>query len=98
MTGFFLVYPPLTYPKGYEKLGFNVKDNGDVVYREWAPNALRAYLIGDFNNWDREATPMTKNDFGVFEVTVPGKDGKPVIPHDSKIKVCFSLHSNTPGS
>jgi 1,4-alpha-glucan branching enzyme len=57
------------------------------VYREWAPNAMRAYLIGDFNNWDRDATPMTKNDFGVFEVTVPGKDGNPAIPHDSKIKV-----------
>lgn len=68
-------------------MGFNVKDNGDVVYREWASNALRAYLIGDFNNWDREATPMTKDAFGVFEVTVPGRDGKPTIPHDSKIKV-----------
>lgn len=62
-------------------------DNGDVVYREWAPNALRAYLIGDFNNWDRDATPMTKNEFGVFEVTVPGKDGQSTIPHDSKLKV-----------
>jgi 1,4-alpha-glucan branching enzyme len=59
------------------------------VYREWAPNALRAYLIGDFNNWDRDATPMTKNDFGVFEVTIPGKDGQAAIPHDSKIKVCL---------
>jgi 1,4-alpha-glucan branching enzyme len=48
---------------------------------------MRAFLIGDFNNWDRDATPMTKNDFGVFEVTVPGKGGKPSIPHDSKIKV-----------
>jgi 1,4-alpha-glucan branching enzyme len=57
------------------------------VYREWAPNAMRAFLIGDFNNWDRDATPMAKNGFGVFEVTVPGKDGKPSIPHDSKIKV-----------
>jgi 1,4-alpha-glucan branching enzyme len=58
-----------------------VQANGDVVYREWAPNAMRAYLIGDFNNWDRDATP----------VTIPGKDGKPTIPHDSKIKVCL-LH------
>ena len=32
---------------------------------------------------------MTKNDFGVFEVTVPAKDGQPAIPHDSKIKVCL---------
>jgi 1,4-alpha-glucan branching enzyme len=80
-----------------------VKDNGDVVYREWASSAVEAYLIGDFSkmdlfgrlrpmltaldNWDRNATPMKKNEFGVFEVTVPGKDGKPAIPHDSKLKV-----------
>lgn len=32
---------------------------------------------------------MTKNSFGVFEVTVPGKNGQPSIPHDSKIKVCL---------
>lgn len=59
------------------------------MYREWAPFALRAYLIGDFNDWNRDATPMAKNDFGVFEVTVPGQNGQPTIPHDSKIKVSF---------
>ncbi|KAF2196705.1 alpha-glucan branching enzyme [Delitschia confertaspora ATCC 74209] len=75
------------FTRGYEKFGFQVKDNGDVVYREWAPNALRAYLIGDFNNWNRDATPMTKDNYGVWEVTVPGKNGKPAIPHDSKIKI-----------
>lgn len=30
---------------------------------------------------------MTKGEFGVWGVTVPGVDGKSVIPHDSKIKV-----------
>ena len=83
--------------QGFEKFGFNVQPNGDVVYREWAPNALRAYLIGDFNNWDREATPMTKNDFGVFEVTVPNQNGQPAIPHDSKIKVRWSFLSRNQG-
>ncbi|KAJ4990586.1 1,4-alpha-glucan-branching enzyme [Stagonosporopsis vannaccii] len=73
--------------EGYERFGFQVQPNGDVVYREWAPNALRAYLIGDFNDWNRDATPMTKNEYGVFEVTVPGKNGQPSIPHDSKIKI-----------
>ena len=71
------------------------------MYREWAPNALRAYLIGDFNNWNRDATPMNKNEFGVFEVVVPGKDGKPTIPHDSKLKVAPALlaqQANTDGS
>ena len=33
---------------------------------------------------------MTKNEFGVFEVTVPGKNGQPSIPHDSKLKVCLA--------
>lgn len=37
------------FSKGTEKFGFNVRENGDIVYREWAPNALRAYLIGDFS-------------------------------------------------
>lgn len=30
---------------------------------------------------------MKKNDFGVWEVTVPAKDGIPIIPHNSKVKV-----------
>ena len=29
---------------------------------------------------------MTKNNFGVWEVTVPAVQGSPAIPHDSKIK------------
>lgn len=37
------------FSKGTEKFGFVVHDNGDITYREWAPNALRAYLIGDFS-------------------------------------------------
>ena len=37
------------FSRGYEKFGFTVNDNGDVTYREWAPSALRAYLIGDFS-------------------------------------------------
>jgi 1,4-alpha-glucan branching enzyme len=32
---------------------------------------------------------MTQDKYGVWEVTVPGKDGQPTIPHDSKIKVCL---------
>jgi 1,4-alpha-glucan branching enzyme len=68
-----------------------VQPNGDVVYREWAPNALRAYLIGDFNGWNRDSHPMNKNEYGVFEITVPGNNGQTSIPHDSKIKVCL-LH------
>ena len=37
------------FSKGYLKFGFNVEEDGTVVYREWAPNATQAYLIGDFS-------------------------------------------------
>ncbi|KAF8195617.1 glycoside hydrolase family 13 protein [Mycena galopus ATCC 62051] len=37
------------FTKGYLKFGLNIGSNGEVVYREWAPNAKEAYLIGDFN-------------------------------------------------
>jgi 1,4-alpha-glucan branching enzyme len=35
---------------------------------------------------------MKKNDFGVFEIVLPPRNGKPAIPHNSKIKVCKSDH------
>ena len=38
---------------GYKKFGFVVHENGDITYREWAPNATQAYLIGEFS----QATP-----------------------------------------
>lgn len=92
------------FSKGNLKFGFNVEDNGDIVYREWAPNAIRAYLIGDFSiltmeksseahadmkidGWNRNATPMTRGDFGVWEVRLAAHDGQPAIPHNSKVKV-----------
>lgn len=44
------------------------------------------YTLKD--NWDVNAHVMKRNEFGVFEITVPPtKDGKVAIPHESKIKV-----------
>ncbi|KAI5279386.1 alpha-1,4-glucan branching enzyme, partial [Ascosphaera acerosa] len=75
------------FSRGYEKFGFAVAPNGDVHYREWAPNAVAAALVGDFNGWDAAANPMQRDDFGVWATTVPaGKGGQCSIPHDSKVK------------
>ena len=41
----------------------------------------------DLDGWDRDCIPMTRNDFGVWEVTLPAKDGYPAIPHNTKFKV-----------
>ena len=33
--------------------GMHVDADGSWVFREWAPNATKIYLLGDFNNWRR---------------------------------------------
>lgn len=37
------------FTRGYEKFGFNVLPNNTIVYREWAPSAKTASLVGDFS-------------------------------------------------
>lgn len=39
---------------------------GRTVYREWAPGAVEAQLIGDFNGW--EGQPMERDDFGTWSI------------------------------
>ncbi|OTA02643.1 GH13 1,4-alpha-glucan branching enzyme [Trichoderma parareesei] len=38
------------FSKGTEIFGFNVDEKNNVTYREWAPNAEQAYLVGDFSS------------------------------------------------
>ncbi|CAG8651001.1 13134_t:CDS:10 [Acaulospora morrowiae] len=78
------------FTKGYEKFGINVQTNGDIIYREWAPGAVTASLI---DNWDRTAHPMKKNSFGVWEIHIPANFGRPAIPHNSKIKISMTTQS-----
>lgn len=37
------------FTRSYLRMGLNVQPNGDILYREWAPNAISASLIGDFS-------------------------------------------------
>jgi 1,4-alpha-glucan branching enzyme len=47
------------FTRGYEKFGLNVGPNNEVIYREWAPNAKEAYLIGEFSEQHTSALPET---------------------------------------
>ena len=42
---------PSLCSQGFHNFGFN-RHNGAIFYREWAPAATGASLIGDFNSWN----------------------------------------------
>ncbi|HEY8400751.1 MAG TPA: alpha amylase C-terminal domain-containing protein [Cytophagaceae bacterium] len=56
-------------------------------YREWAPAAHSLALIGDFNNWDREANKLQRNQNGDWEIFLPESEYKDRFVHGSRIKV-----------
>ena len=59
----------------YRKLGAHPLKDGKkegVYFAVWAPNAQAVSVIGEFNDWDEQADPMTKaGPIGVFETFVP---------------------------
>lgn len=81
------------FSKGYEKFGLLPQPDGSILYREWAPGVQEAFLIGDFNEWNRNANPMKKNQYGVWECRVLPKGGIPAIPHGSKVKISMITSS-----
>ena len=58
----------------YKYMGAHIEEDG-VVFRTYAPNALKVELVGDFNNW--EGTEMKRIEDGkFFECRVPNlKEG-----------------------
>lgn len=81
----------LEFASSYKKYGLqpNPKDFS-ITYKEWAPNAVRASLIGDFNNWDENSNVMQKDDYGSFNIILHPSSQNPgqyLIPHDSEIKI-----------
>ena len=63
-----------TNPYAYEFLGVHktITDGAQgMVCRVWAPNAVSASIVGDFNEWNPSAHPMKKISDGVWECTLP---------------------------
>ena len=52
--------------------GLHHDEKGNWVFREWAPNATKIYLIGEFNNWKRtEAYALRPIGGGNWEIVLP---------------------------
>ena len=65
-----------SYHKAYDILGAHLcKEDGKsgARFTVWAPGAKKVTVMGDFNSWDQEATPLeTLWDSGLWTIFVPG--------------------------
>ncbi len=90
--------------RAYEYLGAHFCEDGSVVFRVWAPNAVSVSVVGEFNGWQGGASPMYRvDDSGVWETVIGGlkvfdtykfairtKDGRELFKCDP-----FAFHSET---
>ena len=60
----------------YHKLGahpYTYRGQDGYYFAVWAPHAAAVSLVGDFNAWNPDATPMKPvADSGIYELFVPG--------------------------
>ncbi|THD27033.1 1 4-alpha-glucan branching enzyme variant [Fasciola hepatica] len=80
------------FTQGYKEFGINVRPDGTIYCKEWAPSAKEVYLRGDFNEW-KEFTHAFKNvGYGKWELVLPSNLGAPAIPHLSVVKLLIVTH------
>ncbi len=72
------------FANGYMYYGLH-KTKNEWIYREWAPAASEAALVGDFNNWDEHYGMMESVGNGNFEIRLPLDSLK----HGQNIRVKF---------
>lgn len=74
----------------YDKLGahqMTLKGVEGVLFAVWAPNAIRASVVGDFNCWDGRRHPMRRlGDSGIFELFIPGLPEESIYKYELKVK------------
>ena len=60
----------------YNKLGahpMRVDGEEGVYFAVWAPNAAAVSIVGDFNEWDENATPMERLEpLGIYQIFLTG--------------------------
>jgi 1,4-alpha-glucan branching enzyme len=72
-----------SFANGHHYFGFHKQNNG-WIYREWAPNAKKIALIGDFNQWNRTSHLLKNIGDGVWEIQLTDEDQ---LVHGSKVRI-----------
>ena len=61
------------FASGHEYFGLHFRD-GEWVFREWAPNAVRITLFGDFSDWRKlPEYRLNRLEHGVWELRLPAE-------------------------
>jgi 1,4-alpha-glucan branching enzyme len=68
-SDFVLGSAPLELPRGGAFRDY--EQPGTVTFFLTAPEKTAAHVVGDFNGWDPQATPMETDGRGFFWATVP---------------------------
>jgi len=72
------------YSRTHEEHGIHFNKEGNYwMVREWLPEAKAVSLVGDFNQWNREANKLQKLDGGIWQLKLPATELK----HGEKIKL-----------
>lgn len=60
------------FASGHEYFGIHKKEN-NWIFREWAPNANKIFIVGTFSNWNElpEFSLKKKDDSGQWEIKIP---------------------------
>lgn len=74
----------------YDKLGahpMTINGTKGVNFAVWAPNVIRASVVGDFNCWDGRTHQMSRiEDSGIFEIFIPDVKEGDIYKYELKIK------------
>ena len=64
--------PISDFASGYLYFGLHHINNKGWTFREWAPNAAKIFIVGDFNNWrESQEYELKRIENGIWEIFLP---------------------------
>ena len=72
----------IDHAAGHQHFGLHFSEK-EWTLREWAPGARSIHLVGDFNEWNNQSHPLTRDEHGVWSLTLPAD----TLAHGQKYKL-----------